>query len=230
MAARVDPMEALRGTSRSTVRTGSLPRATLIVFQAALSLVLLSAAGLLTTALHDLENQAFGFEQDDRLVAHVNPRLAGYRQEQLTPLYARIREAVSRVPGVSGVALCIYSPFGDNSWGAGILVDGHAPPGPNDDNFAFWNRVTAGYFDVTGNAIVRGRGISEQDTATSRHVAVVNEAFARTFFKGEDPLGKHFGQHGVGSEREYEVVGVARDARYFDFDLDKPDSAVLLPA
>ncbi len=222
MAARVDPMEALRGTSRSTARTGSLPRATLIVFQAALSLVLLSAAGLLTMALHDLENQAFGFEQDDRLVAHVNPRLAGYGQEQLTPLYARIREAVSRVPGVSGVALCSYSPFGNNAWGAGILVDGHAPPGPNDDILAFWNRATAGYFDVIGNAIVRGRGISEQDTATSRQVAVVSEAFAGKFFRGEDPLGKHFGQHGVGSEREYEVVGVARDARYFDFDLDKP--------
>ena len=81
---------------------------------------------------------------------------------------------------------------------------------------------------VIGNAIVRGRGISDQDTATSRHVAVINEAFARKFFKGEDPLGKRFGQHGIGSEREYEVVGVAKDARYFDFDLDKPIGAVLL--
>jgi hypothetical protein len=69
---------------------------------------------------------------------------------------------------------------------------------------------------------VRGRGISGQDMATSRHVAVVSEAFARKFFKGEDPLGKHFGQHGIGSEREYEIVGVARDARYFSNDLGQP--------
>ena len=222
MATRADPMEALRGTGRSTARTGSLPRTILVVFQAALSLVLLSAAGLLTAALYRLENQAFGFEQNDRMVAQVNPRLAGYRPDQLTPLYDRIREAVSRMPGVSGVALCNYSPFGNNYWGAGIFVDGHATPGPNDDNGAAWNRVTAGYFEVLGNAIVRGRGISGQDTATSRHVAVINEAFARKFFKSEDPLGKRFGQHGIGSEREYEVVGVAKDARYFDFDLDKP--------
>jgi predicted permease len=225
MATRADPMEALRGTGRSTTRTGSLPRTVLIVFQAALSLVLLSAAGLLTAALYGLENQAFGFEQNDRMVAQVNPRLAGYRPDQLTPLYDRIREAVSRVPGVSGVALCIYSPFGNNSWGTGIWVDGHASPGPNDDINSAWNRVTAGYFEVIGNAIVRGRGVSGQNTATSRHVAVVNEAFARKFFKGEDPLGRRFGQHGIGSEREYEVVGVAKDARYFGWDLDKPVGA-----
>ena len=225
MATQADPMEALRGTGRSTTRAGSLPRRVLIIFQAALSLVLLSAAGLLTAALYGLENQAFGFEQNDRMVAQVNPRLAGYRPDQLTPLNDRIREAVSRVPGVSGVALCIYSPFGNNYWGTGIWVDGHAAPGPNDDNGAAWNRVTAGYFDVIGNAIVRGRGISDQDTATSRHVAVVNEAFARKFFKNEEPLGKRFGQHGIGTEREYEVVGVAKDARYVDWDLDKPVGA-----
>src|SRR5882724_11544905 len=69
MATRVDPMEALRGANRSTARTGSLPRKTLVVFQAALSLVLLSASGLLTAALHQLENNNTGFEQDRRIVA-----------------------------------------------------------------------------------------------------------------------------------------------------------------
>ena len=83
MATRADPMDALRGTGRSTARTGSLPRTVLIVFQATLSLVLLSAAGMLTAALHGLENQAFGFEQNNRLVAQVNPRLVGYRPDQL---------------------------------------------------------------------------------------------------------------------------------------------------
>ena len=222
MATRADPMDALRGTGRSTARTGSLPQTVLIVFQAAVSLVLLSAAGLLTVALYGLENQAFGFEQDNRLIAQFSPRLAGYRPDQLTPLYDRIRGTISRVPGVSGVALCIYSPFGNNFWGTNIWVDGHAAPGPNDDTFTAWNRVTPDYFEVIGTAIVRGRGISSQDTATSRHVAVVSEAFARKFFKGEDPLGKHFGQHGIGSEREYEIVGVARDSRYFSSDLGQP--------
>src|SRR3954463_8383777 len=76
MATRVDPIEALRGANRSTARTGSLPRKTLVVFQAALSLVVLSAAGLLTAGLHKLENQNFGFEQDGRIVVNINPRIA----------------------------------------------------------------------------------------------------------------------------------------------------------
>ena len=222
MATRVDPIEALRGASRSTARAGSFPRKTLVVFQAALSLVLLSASGLLTTALHRLENQDFGFDQDRRIVMNIEPRLAGYRPRQLTPLYQRIHDSLLTIPGISAVALCIYSPLAGNNWGGGVRVDGHPAPGPNDDNFAFWDRVSAGYFDVIGNPIVRGRGISEQDTAASMRVAVINEAFARKFFKNEDPIGKHFGQHEIGSERDYEIVGIAKDARYVTFQLDKP--------
>lgn len=230
MATRVDPMEALRGAARSTRRTGSFPRKTLVVFQAALSLVLLSAAGLLTAALRHLENQDFGFDQDRRLVVSIDPRLAGYGGRRLTPLYQRIQDSLARIPDVSAVALCVYSPLAGNNWGAGVWVEGHPPPGPGDNNFVFWDRVTAGYFGVIGNPVLRGRGISEQDTETSRHVAVVSEAFARRFFKNQDPIGKYFGQHGIGSEHEYEVIGIVKDARYLTFRLDRPvDPFFFLP-
>jgi predicted lysophospholipase L1 biosynthesis ABC-type transport system permease subunit len=90
--------------------------------------------------------------------------------------------------------------------------------------------VTPGYLGVTGNRVLRGRDISEQDTATAPHVAVINEAFARKFFRGEDPMGKHFGQHGIGTEREYEVVGIAEDARYLNTRYDKaPEAFFFLP-
>jgi predicted permease len=221
MATRVDPIEALRGAGRSTVRTGSLPRKTLVVLQAALSLVLLSTSGLLTAALHRLENQDFGFDQDRRIVASVNPRLAGYRTDQLSPLYRRIRESIARVPGVSSVAICSYSPLSGGGWGTVVWVDGHPAPGPADNDFAAYDRVTAGYLDVIGTPIIRGRGILEQDTATSQKVAVINEAFARKFFKNEDPIGKHFGRD-RGASREFEVVGITKDARYLTFKLDQP--------
>ncbi|MGA8025871.1 MAG: ABC transporter permease, partial [Bryobacteraceae bacterium] len=217
MATRVDPIEALRGAGRSTSRTGSLPRKTLVVVQAALSLVLLSSSGLLTAALHNLEHQNFGFDQDRRLVVNMDPRLAGYRPKQLTPLYRRIHDSLSSIPGVSAVALCIYTPLSGDNRSNDIYVDGHPAR-----SLAFWDRVTAGYFDVIGNPIVRGRGISEQDTAASPRVAVVNEAFARKFFKNEDPIGKHFGHSEMGASRLYEVVGIAKDARYLTFNLDKP--------
>jgi predicted permease len=222
IATRVDPIEALRGANRSTLRAGSLPRKSLVVCQAALSLVLLSAAGLLTATLHNLENQNFGFDQNRRIVANMNPKLAGYQPQQLTSLYRRIHDSLSSIPGVSAVALCTYSPLSDNNWGGGVWVEGHSAPGPNDDNSASRDRVTARYFEVIGNPILRGRGISDRDTETSRHVAVINETFARKFFKNEDPIGKHFGRFGVGSESQYEVVGIAKDARYLAADFGRP--------
>ena len=228
MATRVDPIEALRGAGRSTARTGSLVRKTLVVSQAALSLVLLSTSGLLTASLHRLENQDFGFDQDRRIVARIDPRLAGYRPSQLTPLYRRIHESLSSISGISTLALCMYSPLTFSDWGQGVWVDGRPAPGPNDDNYSNWDRVTPGYLEVIGNPILRGRGLSMRDKETSRHVAVINEAFARKFFKNEDPIGKHFGRHGIGSEREYEIVGIAKDARYSSVNLDRSVAAFYL--
>ncbi len=230
MTTRVDPIEALRGANRSTARTGSLPRKGLVVFQAALSLVLLSASGLLTTALDRLEHQDLGIGQDHRLVARIEPRLAGYRKEQLTPLYRRIHDSLSAIPGVSAVALCAYSPQNGFNWSSGVFVDGHPAPGPRDDNSAFWLRVTAGYFAVAGNPILEGRGIEEQDVETAIHVAVINEAFARKFFRHEDPIGKYFGRSGMGETREYKIVGVAKDIRNLTYSLDRPpDPFYFLP-
>src|SRR6202011_4254288 len=110
------------------------------------------------------ETQDFGFEQDRRMVAKINPRLAGYRPSQLSPLYRRIHDSIASIPGVSSVALCLYSPPGGGG-GTGVWVDGHSAPGPRDNNSSSWDRVTPGYFDVIGTPIVKGRGVSEEDPA-----------------------------------------------------------------
>ncbi len=231
MATRVDPIEALRGAGRSTARTGSLPRRTFVVVQAALSLVLISAAGVLTSALHKFEHQDFGFEQDRRIVVTVNPRLAGYRTNQLSLLYRRIQDSMANIPGVSSTALCLYTPQMGGAWGAAVWVEGHPPPGPADDFFASWDRVTAGYFDVIGTPIVKGRGITAQDRAGSRTIAVINEAFARKFFKNEDPIGQRFGSTAGASAKFVEVVGIVKDARYFTFHPGQPpEPFFFLPA
>jgi predicted permease len=219
MAARVDPIEALRNSGRVTTRAGSLSRKSLVVFQVALSLALLTAAGLLTAALSRLENQDFGFEQN-RIVATINPRLAGYRPDQLSMLYRRIHDSIADIPGVSSVALSLYSPPG-GGWGSGVWVDGHPAPEPRDENFSSWNRVTTSYFEAVAIPIVHGRDISEQDAANTRKVAVVNESFARRFFGSEDPLGKYFGPRPTMS-RQFEIVGVVKDARFFTSGLDRP--------
>src|SRR5205814_10730426 len=119
-------------------------------------------------------NTKFGSHHGPPRIANINPPLAGYRTDQLSQLYRRIHDSIASIPGVSSVALCQYSPLSGGAWGAGVWVDGHPAPGPNDDNSTSWDRVTAGYFDVIGTPIIKGRGISEQDTATSRTVAVIN--------------------------------------------------------
>jgi predicted permease len=230
MATRVDPIEALRGAGRSTARTGSFSRKTLVVLQTAFSLALLTSSGLLTAALYSLEHQDFGFQQDSRVITKIDPRLAGYRRDQLTPLYQRIHDSFAAMPGVSAVAVCSYSPLTGNNWGSNVWMDGRPAPGPKEDSFAWMDRVTADFLDVVGSPIVRGRGITGEDTATSRHVAVVNQAFARKYFKNEDPIGKYFGRLESRTSRLYEIVGIAKDARYMTFKLDKPiDPLYFLP-
>ncbi len=222
MAVRIDPVEALRGANRSTRKTGSFSRKTLVVLQAALSLVLLCASGLLTETLRKLEHQDFGFEQEGRTIVKIDPVLAGYRPEKLETLYRRVYDSLASIPGVSSVAFCMYSPQSGDSWNSGIFIAGRPAPGPKDDSEASWDRVSTGYFEAIGNPIVKGRPISERDTEASPLVAVVNEAFARKFFKNEDPLGKRFGQYDIQRAGEFEIVGVAKDARYLSYDLDQP--------
>ena len=147
MATRADPIEALRGAGRATVRTGSLSRKMLVVLQTALSLVLLSAAGLLTAALQNLEHQNLGFDPDRRVAATINAKLAGYRPAQLSQLYRALQDAMAAIPGASAASISLYAPP-SGGWGSGVYVDGRPEPGPGDDNSSAWDRVTPGYFDA----------------------------------------------------------------------------------
>jgi predicted permease len=225
VATRIDPIEALRGASRVTAATGSLPRRALVVLQIALSLALLSASGLLTSALYALQNQDFGFAQDRRMVAQMNLRLAGYQAAQLPQLYRRIHDAIAGIPGVSSVALCLYSPPGAE-WGSPVWVGGRPPASLKEQNVSLWDRVTPDFFNAIGTPIIKGRGISEQDSAASQRVAVVNEAFVRKFFRNEDPVGKHFGR-AVENSGEFEIIGVAKDARFVPNSLEQPVLPIL---
>lgn len=210
-----EPAEALRGSGRSTARGASLLQRSLVVVQAALSLVLLVMAGLATRSLNKLQHQDFGLTTEHRLVVHLSPEDAGFSPEALPALYPQMLERLGALPGVQRVGLALYTPLEGNNWGEGVRIAGQPEPGPRENNGASWDRVSPDYFRVIGQRVVRGRGITEQDTATSRGVTVVNEAFVRKFFKhGEDPIGQHFGVNGPKGTNDFEIVGVASDVRY----------------
>jgi putative ABC transport system permease protein len=110
-----------------------------------------------------------------------------------------------------------------DSWNTGVRIQGTPEPPAKEDSGAGWTRVTPGFFETVGNRIVMGRPISEGDTATTRKVAVINEAFAKKFFKGENPIGRHFGPDQTKYSGMFEVVGVNADMRYITYALKEPN-------
>ena len=221
-ATRTDPIDALRGAGRTTGDHSSFARNALLVVQAALSVVLVAGSTMLARSLGNLERQNFGFEIPDRVLVQLNRLPATYTAEKLGPLYRDIEERLNAIPGVQGSGLALYNPLVDN-WGELILVSGHPEPKPGEQAGASWDRVSANYLQNLGVGLVRGRHFTAADNETSEHVAVVNEAFVRRFFKsGEDPIDQHFGLDLPENSGTYRIVGIVRDAKFAGFALDQP--------
>ncbi len=212
-AQRADPIDALRGAGRTATNAGSLTQRTLVVGQAAISLVLVATAGLLTESLRNLAHQSFGFSTGGRVAARIDPNLAGYKTEQLEPLYQRIRETMGRLPGAAAVTYSLYSPMSGSSWTSDISLEGQPPPTYDGQNNTWWNRVGPNYFEIVGTPLLRGRTILESANGTGGKVAVVNEAFVRRFLPNQDPIGHHFSPDPAMSSA-LEIVGVVADAKY----------------
>ncbi len=222
MTSQADPVVALRGAGRSVGGGRSSAQKSLVVVQTAMSLVLLSAAALLGQSLRNLEHQNFGFETQGRYIASINPMLGNYKPEQLEPLFRQIDDRLLRIPGVRMVAPVLYAPMTGDSWNDSIRVAGRPEPSAKEDTGAGWARVMPGFFETIGAKVVRGRAITEEDRQTTRKVAVINEAFAKRFFKGQNPIGQHFGPDKIKYSNAYEIVGVIRDMRYMTYDYKDP--------
>src|ERR1700733_3193912 len=123
ITSHADPAEAFRGANRSTRDRASLPQRSLIVLQAAVSLVLLVGAGLLTKSLRNMEHQDFGLQTTNRYVLHLFPAGAGYTEEKLPALYQQLEQQFGALPGVESVGLALYSTLEGNNWGEAVYVD-----------------------------------------------------------------------------------------------------------
>lgn len=221
-ATRTDPIDALRGAGRSTGDHSSFARKALLIVQATLSVVLVAGSTMLARSLGNLERQDFGFQIDDRVLVALNRPPATYTPEKLAALYRDVEERLTRMPGVQGAGLALYNPLTDN-WGELVLIDGHPEPKPGEQAGASWDRVSANYLQNLGVTLVRGRHFSEADNEMAPHVAVVNEAFVRRFFKtDEDPLDRYFGLDLPENVRTYRIIGIVRDAKFASFALDRP--------
>jgi len=213
MAARTHPAEALRSNARTTAHGASFLQRALVVLQAALSLVLLVAAGLFAQSLNKAENVDMKLDARNRYIAHINPQAAGYKNTEVEPLYQTIVDRFHAIPGVLKVGLATYTPMEANNWGSGVKVQGE----PDLNKGASWVKGTAEYFDSVGTHVVMGRGFTLQDTLDAPPVAVVNQEFVKQFFGKRNPIGHHFGFSGpssAGQDGAHEIVGVVEDTTY----------------
>jgi putative ABC transport system permease protein len=222
VTSHANPVEALRGANRSVGGQRSWAQKSLVIAQAAMSVVLLSAAALLAQSLRNLEHQNFGFETKGRYIAWINPILGNYKPEQMEPMFREIDDRLRQIPGVRMVAPALYAPMTGDSWNNGIRIEGRPEPGAKEDTGAGWARVMPGFFEAIGAKMMLGRPITEEDTDATRKIAVINEAFAKRFFKGQNPIGQHFGPDKMKYSATYEIVGVVRDMRYMTYDYKDP--------
>jgi predicted permease len=210
MAAKAQPADALRSNARTTAQGASLLQRGLVVLQAALSLVLLVAAGLFAQSLNKLQGSDMKLDATNRYIIHINPQAAGYPTTQVEPLYRTIEDRFHALPGVVHVALATYTPMEQNNWSTGVKIQGEH----DTEKGASWVKGTSEYFDSVGTHVVMGRGFTPQDTLDAPAVAVVNQQFVKQYFGTRNPIGHRFGYPNTGKDGAYEIVGVVEDTTY----------------
>jgi predicted permease len=181
-----------------------------VVAQVALSVGLLSAAGLFIGHLSHLERIDLGFRRDHVLLVTLDPARSGYHGEQLTVAYQELLRRLEAIPGVRSATISAPTPISGAAASRFATVEGH-PERPEDRRYISVSWVAPKYFATLGTPLLAGRDFSVADQGGPR-VAIVNEEMARYYFAGGNPIGKHFAFDG--ESQTYQIVGVAGNAKY----------------
>ncbi|HTW82366.1 MAG TPA: ABC transporter permease [Terracidiphilus sp.] len=208
-----DAAHGLHGASRSPTKHTSRSQKLLVAIQTAVSVVLLAVAGLVSESLIHLERANLGFQPQGRIIASVNFKAAGYTPDKLPALYDRLQDRLEQVPGVLSASLSLNAPQKFCCVNLNVAIAGRREKWIEDVDTIF-ARVTPHYFETIGTPLIRGRAFTSGDTQATPHVAVVDEAFVRRFLGDQNPIGQHFGLSLEGHSSDFEIVGVAKDAKY----------------
>ncbi len=188
----------------------------LAVVQVALSVVLLSAAGLFVANLSNLERADLGFRRDHVLLVTLDPSRSGYSDEQLSSAYQELLGRLATIPGVRSASVSAPTPLSGAGAAGFATVEGYQER-PEDRRWISIAFVAPKYFETLGTPLLAGRGFSFEDQARSR-VAIISQTLAGYYFAGRNPIGRHVTLDtvtGVREPRTYEIVGVVPDANYF---------------
>jgi len=220
-ASRGDAQDALRGARGVAGRAGGeRTRGALVVAEVALTLVLVIGAGLMMRTLWSLSRVDAGFRAGGVLTLRVQASGERYNTNAKRVQYVQtLLERLAALPGVKSTGMIHHLPLAGYAWYANIDPEGHVRA-PNEAPLrSGWRVIEGDYFKTMGIPLVRGRAFSAADTREATPVAIVNEAFARAAWPGEDPIGKRFtAGNATRGNSAAAVVGVVGDVRHVSLD------------
>ncbi|MDX2150684.1 MAG: ABC transporter permease [Bryobacteraceae bacterium] len=212
-ATRPDIIKTIR--EQASNLSGAMPqvrfRKVLVAAQVSLSLLLLIGAGLFARSLSNLRSLDPGFTTENIMTFSLDPALNGYKPERAHQFHEQLQRNLRTLPGVRNVSMATNPLLADNWSMSTIEVEGYKARDDEDMNPMF-NGVLPGFFDTLGMRMLLGRDFTEADRVGTPKVAVVNEKFAKYFFKDGNPIGRRFKT--PRSKEWTEIVGVVRDTKH----------------
>ena len=223
-ASRPDPWTTLKDTVGAIAGSGGslFLRKGLVTAQVALSFLLLFGAGLFVRSLQNLRTTDPGVAMDNLVTFQLSPALNGYTDERGSQFYRGLLQGLRSAPGVKSAGQAAVSILSGDEWDSTMSVEGHKAA-DGEDMQAFMNALSPGYFQTMQIPVLEGRDFRESDqhnqfddAAPERpRVAIVNQKFARHFFKGASPIGKRLGWgDGPDTKLNIEIIGVVADSLY----------------
>jgi putative ABC transport system permease protein len=211
---RTDLAETLKEGGRSGSSAGSHNRLrnVLVIAQVAISLLLLAGAGFFIRSLLNSAHTDMGFRTSNMLMASVDLESQGYNETRGQQFYEQLRDHMRSRAGVRDVAVGSFIPMGYDGDIVNIFPQGQASSSKSETETVFLNAVQPEYFRTLGVPVIAGREFTAGDDATSPRVAIINEAFAKKIWPGQDVIGKTFQTDPKGSV--IQVVGLTRTGKY----------------
>ncbi|MCH9647583.1 MAG: ABC transporter permease [Deltaproteobacteria bacterium] len=187
-------------------------RAAMVTAQIALSMALLISAGLFSKSLLNVSRVDLGIEVEGIATFGLAPELSRYTFAESNALFRRVEEEAAAMPGVTSVGASIVPLISGSKWRSNVSVQGF-DAGPDTDTHASFNEVGPDFFSTLGIPLLAGREFDVSDDLGAQQVAIVNEAFARKFELGRNPVGSWM-QIGSGGEMDIQIVGMVKDSNY----------------
>jgi predicted permease len=213
LATRPQVWPALRAATAADIGGQLRLRRVLVIAQLALSLVLVMGSGLFSRTVYNLRHADVGFRIERFVQFQLNTGAVGYDRQRSEAALHHVLGEIQSLPGVDAATLTVAPVLENGLMGFSLDVDGNAAEDGGRAH-AVATAVAPGYFRALATPLAKGREFSEADTAQSRRVAIVSEAFVERYLPDLDPLGRTIRFAYGGAQRfQHEIVGVAKDAR-----------------